>query len=808
MRVVGDADPYDCTRNDVIYNKKIAHAHGRIISAPTSIPYLFTYPRGNQMKNNLIVNTILKSAVLKTAFCGVVLMLFFCAFLGITPFGDNTFLTGDLNGQYVNYFAQMRHAVLDGEGLEYNLQKSFGGSIVGIIAYYAASPFVLLYILFDPVFYGTLTTFVVISKVVLMCISMAFFLSRKLKTQDDKIILFSLAFGFSGYVFVYMQNFMWHDVLILLPLLCYGVDEIIEKKRPFIYIIALFAAVFTNFYIAYMVCIFLVLYFLYNVVVNKYSFKEIVGHGIRFSLASILGGLMSAVMLFPALADITASKGIGSGTTLTLTTEFAPHEFLARLVPFVFYWEYLIDDLPNVYSGLITLILSIAFFTAKNISLRQKLASLAVLLVLFLSMWSTDLMLLFHGFTYPVWFTHRHSFLFIFWICFLAANAFVRGSGSTKGLLITFFAVVSVLFARFVFDEPVFTLPRFAVVIFLVGVLFIALFIHVTAKSEKIKKLSILFMLFVLCGELLLNTYYSYVQFEQYPNSTYQTFVEEHEFLIDELKAQEGGDDFRLEKNYYRSLNDGLLLDYYGVTHFGSTQDRGAYDFVYNTNLSSGVPQSTYVSYGTSVFSDSLAGIKYLFTKPENAIPEGYLPTDLKRGDITVYENPYVFPLAFMLPDAESYDLEISTDEELTEQENNVKNVEQIYEILCGDADFAPLFFEDGAINLSAVEVLSEKFAENGATVDLSRGDLTAEITSSVDGVLYVSIPYNENLIVTVNGEEKAPQTVFNSMLGINLESGENYIEIKYATPMKNIGMAVSIICAVLVLVWFKAEKR
>ncbi len=739
----------------------------------------------NFSKKNVYTGNLL----LKTAFCGGVMLLALCVILGITPFGDSTFLTGDLNGQYISYFAQFRNALIEGNGITYSLQKSIGGSMMGIVAYNASGPFVLLYALVDPIYYGILTTPVVCLKILLACISMAFFLSKKLKTQNNRIILSSLAYGFSGYVIIFMQNFMWHDVLILLPLLCYGVDLLMETKKPYVYCLSLFAAVFFNFYIAYMVCIFLVLYFIYNLLqLKQLSLKTAFAHCIRFAASSVLGGLMSAVLLFPALADVFQGKGIGN-ETFGFSTEFSVWQFLARLLPFGFNWQNLSDDLPNVYAGIITIILTIIFFLAQNIGLKQKLLSAAILLFLFLSMWLTNVMLIFHGFAEPVWFTHRHSFLFVFWACFLAATAFIKGAFSAKTLAVTLFVTGVILGCRIFFEEGIYTQNRLLFTIAIIIFIFLLLLLYIKTPTMRNKEFAVSIMLIALMVELLINVYYIQMQFEQYPDSEYRSFVEDNTELISEIHALEGHDNFRIEKSTHRSLNDSFLLNYYGVTHFGSIQDDNSLDFIYSMGLTGNIASTIYNSSESNIFSDSLLGIKYLLVQQGDPVPSGYEPTSIEKNGITVYQNPYAFPIAFLLPDAESYNIE---------SDDNIYFQNDVFQLLKGDDTID--FSGDSEPNLQLLEELSLTVKSEGANVDLFRGELHADIETSRDGMLFFSIPYSKHLSVTVNSIPVETRLIFNSQLGVPVSKGENVVKIVYDTPMLTLGITVSLICAGLLI--------
>ena len=72
----------------------------------------------------------------------VISMIIFCN-IGIWPFGDKTIVTGDLGGQYINFYSHYARAIKNGQlaGLIYGFDKSLGGTLIGNLAYYFSSIF-------------------------------------------------------------------------------------------------------------------------------------------------------------------------------------------------------------------------------------------------------------------------------------------------------------------------------------------------------------------------------------------------------------------------------------------------------------------------------------------------------------------------------------------------------------------------------------------------------------------------------------------------------------------------------------------
>lgn len=82
------------------------------------------------------------------AFCVPALLMYIAyAIFGIFPFGPESVLVLDLNGQYVYYFEAIRDAFWGDGSIFYNWSRNLSGEYMGIIGYYLASPFTLIVML-------------------------------------------------------------------------------------------------------------------------------------------------------------------------------------------------------------------------------------------------------------------------------------------------------------------------------------------------------------------------------------------------------------------------------------------------------------------------------------------------------------------------------------------------------------------------------------------------------------------------------------------------------------------------------------
>ena len=152
---------------------------------------------------------------------------------GHYPFGDGSVLVIDLNGQYAAFFEALRNFVVNRDtSLIYSFSRSLGGEYMGIYNYYVASPFSYLVCLFpeDRMLEALLFMFMV--KAGMCGATMAFYLHNcDVRINRIGILAFSTMYALTAYAVVYQHNTMWIDAVIWLPLVIYGVEQVIKYGK-------------------------------------------------------------------------------------------------------------------------------------------------------------------------------------------------------------------------------------------------------------------------------------------------------------------------------------------------------------------------------------------------------------------------------------------------------------------------------------------------------------------------------------------------------------------------------------------------
>ena len=346
-------------------------------------------------------------------FLSFAVMLLIYVAIDVYPFGKNSVLVLDLNGQYVQFFAGLR-AILHGDGsLLYSFSRSLGGEFLGIYTYYLASPLSWLVAIFPEKNLLEALLLMFALKSGLAGLNFGAFLHYSRRPPKTLTVALSVLYAVSSYVVVMQHNTMWIDGLMLLPLLMLGLERLIKYKKPILYTVTLAVTLLANYYIGYMICIFTALYFFYFMFAGRN--EEINPRGERrFFLATLLrvgvytliGVAIAALLILPAYYSLTFGKTDFSTADFSFKAKFDIIDFIAKMFPGA-YDTVRPEGLPWVYSGVIALILLPLYFIAGKIPVREKIASAILLFLLFASMYINPIDILWHGGQAPNWLNYQ-----------------------------------------------------------------------------------------------------------------------------------------------------------------------------------------------------------------------------------------------------------------------------------------------------------------------------------------------------------------------------------------------------------------
>ena len=581
----------------------------------------------------------------------IVASIFLLRKIGINS--DRTILCSDMFSQYIGYFGKFRD-ILNGDGsIFYAFNKSIGGNTIGLFAYYLGSPLNLIFILFPKELLANVILIIYLIKIGICSLTLAIYINNVYRKNDYSVLIFSLCYGLMSYNIVFHMNVMWIDGVMLLPLIALGIENIINNNKYKLYISSLFLAIISNYYIAYMICIFSVLYFIYKGIIYKnINGKNILG----FIGSSLITGGLSGYLLIPVVLSLMTGKAslkdLGDGIYITESI----FSTLSKTIIGSYDYNQILSGPANIFCGIIITVLLILYFANKKIDLRAKLLSAIFIFILFLSFTINIFTLLWHGFNYPVGFEYRNSFLFCFLIITLAYEAWINIDNiKVRDIFISMFICVASYVMILLQRYSNISIKKIAIS-FLFILIYGGIFILFRKLTLRRRFINLLCIVMVIC-ELSLNIYLIVIDNIYISKNYVKKYIEDLSPIVEDIK-KDNNNFYRTEMTFNNTLNDSMLLNFNGVTHSSSANERNVMNLVSRLGYKTAATCEIY-NQGSTIPVDSILGIRKLISakNPEiyscyDHLENQYYNIIKDYGDYVVYENQYALPIAFMVNDS------------------------------------------------------------------------------------------------------------------------------------------------------------
>lgn len=489
----------------------------------------------NIKRNHLKSILYMYSALLPMA---IMLVVWF--FMGSYPFGNKSLMTVVFDQQYISFYGLLKNAILSGDlsSLTYSFTKSIGGDMIGELGYYLMSPFNFIYVLL-PLKYIGLSVFLTIwLRYGAFGLSFAHLLIKRYKGAESKrwmVPLFATAYALSGMLVSYQMNVIFYDAMFMLPLVILYLEQLLDGKAAYPYAFVLGLTVFLQFYMGYMISLFVVLYTCYYLSprlsiegIWKVKLKHYVQPLWDVFLYSILGATAASILFVPVFFNLIESKGqAGGAMTFSMAFQINPLDILSKLTIGGFDaqsgWA-AGPNLPNIYIGALGFIGFILYFLSRRIVKERRWAAGVVTLIFFTSFVNEFVSKIWHMGQNPAGFFFRFSWLFSFFMLLLAYQALKEPFKiSRRGKLLSVVALV--LSAIYLYTKDFTYLPKkqpealtlfinshfIAIVILVVAATAAGFYLYWerSAKSQKEKERVLLIATgFVIVLVLLLQTGY------------------------------------------------------------------------------------------------------------------------------------------------------------------------------------------------------------------------------------------------------------------------------------------------------------
>ncbi len=564
----------------------------------------------------------------------------------IFPFGENCYLRSDMYHQYCPFFSELWNKIRTGGNLTYSWNIGMGSNFLAIYGYYLSSPTNWFIALFPQKYMIEIMNAIILLKLAASSFTCTYYLCKHNNKRHISAAIFGLFYALSAYIAAYSWNLMWLDCVLLLPLVVLGLEWLVKEGKGLLYAITLGFTILSNYYIAIMVCLSMVIYFIVLTVSRPVPERknEYFRSTFRFIGYSLIAGGIAAIVLLPEMfaLEYTASSNISFPDTLSRYFSFIT--IIKRQLINVDVSTGL-DHMPNIYCGVAVFILFPLYIMCKKIPKREKIMKVLALFVFFTAFNMNIPNFIWHGFHYPNSLPCRQSFIYIFLLLTMCYDAFVNIKSYKKsqlsatlwGVLLFFIYLGNTLTEEDIDFRSIYISAIF------IGIYMLAAFAFRKKKVFSNVMIIVLFAVAIVeCTMNMENTGYSTT------DRTY--YLSDYDSVKTLTDTVEESDDsfYRISKAWgYRSKNDDAWHNFKGESVFSST----AYASLTQLYGYLGLEHSTnaYAINGATPFINSLFDVKYLLSNKVLA-EDGLYTFAGQSGNEYIYENQYVLPLGFMLP--------------------------------------------------------------------------------------------------------------------------------------------------------------
>lgn len=537
----------------------------------------------------------------------IILILIFIQ-KGIFPFGGETFIQVDMYHQYAPFLSEFHNKLTEGRSLLYSWNIGMGVNFTALYTYYLSSPLNWLMILCPKEFIIEFMTYFVVLKTGLCGLTFAYYLRCHNKTSDFGIAFFGIFYALSGYMAAYNWNIIWLDCIFLFPLIVLGLERLVRERKGGFYCIMLGFSILSNYYISIMICIFLVIYFICLLILERNSnTRNFFVSLLQFGVYSLLAGAMAAILLVP---EIYALQYTISGTMAfpdTLEMYFPIFDELARHMGNVPVETGIGNGTkwPNIYCGVAVYIFFLLYLTCKKISVREK-AVYCGLMFLFLASFSINVLdYIWHGFHFPNALPARQSFLYIFLVLSLCYRAYMHLDAIPKKHIALSLgaAVCYVLLAqKLVTDDTI------HFIIFYVAILFLSIYggLLYLFKNPRYSRMNLgLLTLGIIILESTFNMNVTSID-----TSSRSFYIADDQDVLEQTSSLTSENGFyRIKKISEKTKNDGAWLNIPTASLFSSIAHNDVREFFKNVGCLNSV--NAYSLAGSTPLIDSLFSVKY-----------------------------------------------------------------------------------------------------------------------------------------------------------------------------------------------------
>lgn len=752
---------------------------------------------------------------------------------------------GDFNVQMIPFYKEAHKAIKAGN-IFWNWNTDLGANFIGSYSYYLlGSPFFWLTIPFPnwmvPYFMGPL----LILKFACAAFT-AYCYIRRFTRTPQAARLGGLLYAFSGFSVYNIFFNMFHEAIIVFPLLLLSLELLITENRRFIFALTVALCAVTNYFFFFGMVVFTVIYFFVRLFSGAIKVK--ISRFFVLVFEAVLGLALAAFLLLPSILAILGNSRISEVLLGWNAIMYGKEQIYANIME-CFFFPPDIPARPVFFPGanvkwsslggwlpLFSMVGVFVWFSQRKNHWLKRVLGISVFMALVPIL--NSVFYAFNTAYYARWF-----YMPILLMCLATVSLtedstvkwsigykWVLGFTAAVTLVIGFFPQKDTENDKLIFglysqsDDGMYTF-RFwvtcAIAILSLVILGMLLKLIKTDRKAFYRGATVCVCIisavygnfFIACGR----------------SHSYDI----KEIMIDQLI--EGEVDLEDDSNFRVDVYDGvdntsMYLGLPGINAFHSVVPGSImsfYDYI-------GVERSVASRPDTDVAAiRPLLSVKYLLNRKdgdsfldddnETLMPDyEYVKTS---GGYYIYENKNYIPYGFSYDYYMSYEFcdsysksdraslmlkaVLLTDEQIKKYSYLLDNLENL--------ELPPYYYEEEGTSLSltdeAMAYDCEQLRETSADLfEIDNDGFTAKVTRDKDNLVFFSVPYDDGWTAYVNGKEAEIENVNVGFMAVKVGTGESEIRFVYRTPGLVNGLLITggacIVLLLYILIWTIYKKN
>jgi len=768
--------------------------------------------------------------------------------------GGYFFFFGDFNVQQIPFYQLAHEAVRSGD-IFWSWYTDLGANFIGSYSFYLlGSPFFWLTLIFPTWVVPYLMAPLLCLKFACASLTGYTFITRFVKNKSYAL-LGGLLYAFSGFSIYNIFFNHFHEAIVLFPLLLVGLEEFMEDGRKGLFAIAVFANALNNYFFFVGQVVFLIIYFVIRVTTGGYklTLRRFAG----LAVESVLGVGAACVLLIPSILAIISNPRVdnfptGWGALLYHSVQRYPQILQS------FFFPPEIPSSPNFFPDanvkwssvagwlpLIGMSGALAFMTNKKKQGHFLKKIIVTCLIFAMVPVLNSAFYAFNGSYYARWF-----YMPVLMLALATAITYDDEAPVIKGWQInTYVVLLIIIIIGFMPQEKdgetVFGLYAYADrfwaycgIAFLCCVVLYLVYQHFykTKSFPKIITLgtcitiAVCSVMFIGIGRGRTNHDREYILEKALGardnwDLPADEDIQEQFYRVDVLNASNSSPMAMDNQAMYwhmptiqtfHSIVPGSLMEFFPSV--GVTRDVGSR------------PEPSHWGLRT------LLSVKFLFVNnSSNPDEDGVEPFDHGmpgfeymgyQNGMEVWRNLNYIPMGF------TYDYYMTTISGGEDGNAPLGQYESLAESVRENAMLMAIALDEEQVHkyghlleqatydaLTSVsrdtlsQVAAERKASSAYYFSHDNQGFTARIRLESDNLVFFSVPYEKGWTATVNGQPVDVEKVNVGLMAVLAQAGDNEIRFEYHTPGLSIGLAITIICLILIVLyclyyWWYAPKR